>query len=108
MTKRARPRAIVFRDPGFVPGEAESVRVRTELIAVARQLIKKRNLTQERAAIVFGVTQPRVSNLTRGKIELFSVDRLIEMLSWAGVRIEIRVTHEPTQGSRAVRDGRNA
>lgn len=84
------------------------MRVRKELIAVARQLIKKRNFTQEHAAIVFGVTQPRVSNLTRGKIELFSVDKLIEMLSWAGVRVEIRVTHEPTQESRAARDGRDA
>jgi len=82
--------------------------VRNELIAVARQLIEKRNFTQKRAAIVFGVTQPRVSNLIRGKIELFSVDKLIEMLSWAGVRIEIRVTHELTRGSRAVRDGRDA
>jgi predicted XRE-type DNA-binding protein len=102
MTKRARSKANVFRDPGFVPGEAESLRVRSELMAVARQLIEGRKFTQEMAAIVFGVTQPRVSNLVRGKIDLFSVDGLIEMLSRAGVRIEIRVTHEPKRGSRAV------
>jgi predicted XRE-type DNA-binding protein len=102
MTQRAGPTNNAFRDSSFVPGEAESLRVRSELMAIARQLIEDRKFTQEMAAIVFGVTQPRISNLVRGKIDLFSVDGLIEMLSRAGVRIEIEVTHVPRQGSRAV------
>ena len=40
---------------------------------------------------VFGVTQPRVSDLIRGKIELFSVDSLIAMLGHAGAKVELRV-----------------
>jgi predicted XRE-type DNA-binding protein len=39
-----------------------------------------------------GVTQPRVSDIVRGKIELFSVDSLIELLGRAGLHIEIRIT----------------
>jgi predicted XRE-type DNA-binding protein len=104
MTKTPYSSRRAFRDPGFVPGEAESLRVRAELIAIARRLIEERYLSQYQAAIIFGVAQPRVSNLVRGKIELFSADSLIEMLSRAGIRIEIRATHMPRLGSRAARD----
>ena len=93
-----------FRDPGFVPGEAESLRVRSELMTIAQRLIEERHLSQYEAAIILGVSQPRVSNLVRGKRELFSVDTLIAMLSRAGIRIEIRATRMPRRGSRAARD----
>jgi predicted XRE-type DNA-binding protein len=53
----------------------------------AEQLIKKRRLTQARAAKLLGVTQPRVSDLMRGKIELFSIDTLVEMLGRLGVSV---------------------
>jgi len=95
MMKITRSSGNVFRDLGFAPGGAESSRVRSELMAVASQLIEDRKFTQARAAILFGVTQPRVSNLVRGKIGLFSIDGLIDMLARAGVRTEIRVTHVP-------------
>ena len=48
-------------------------------------------LTQVKAAEVFGVSQPRVSDLVRGKIERFSVDTLIAMLGAAGVRVQVSV-----------------
>jgi predicted XRE-type DNA-binding protein len=40
---------------------------------------------------MFGVTQPRVSDLMRGKIALFSLDTLVNMLAEAGLRVEMRV-----------------
>lgn len=95
MTKITRSSGNAFRDFGFPPDEAEHLRVRSELMAVAQRLIEDRKFTQARAAIVFGVTQPRVSNLVRGKIGLFSIDGLIDMLARAGIRTEIRVTHVP-------------
>lgn len=56
-----------------------------------RQLMESQKLTQTAAAKLFGVTQPRMSDLVRGKIELFSIDTLIDMLARAGIRVELRM-----------------
>jgi len=81
----------VFLDLGFPPGEAEHLSVRSELTIAIGQLIKERGLTQAQAARLFGVTQPRVSDLVRGRIELFSIDGLVEMLGRAGVGVSVRL-----------------
>lgn len=65
--------------------------VRAELMLHIRESIRRRKLTQAKAAKLFGVTQPRISDLMRGKIYLFSVDSLIAMLSHAGAKVELRV-----------------
>jgi predicted XRE-type DNA-binding protein len=54
------------------------------------KFIEDHGLTQTAAANLFGVSQPRVSDLVRGKVDRFSVDTLIAMLGCAGV--EVRVT----------------
>src|SRR5256885_9400424 len=79
----------VFLDLGFPPAQAENLRIRSELIAQVRLLIQRRGLTQATAAKLFGVTQPRISDLARGRIERFSVDSLIGMLGRAGVEVGI-------------------
>jgi predicted XRE-type DNA-binding protein len=79
----------VFRDLGFSEEEAEHLRIRSSLMIAVRKLIEDRGLTQAEAATLFGVTQPRISNLVRGRIDLFSIDSLIDMLARAGVRIDI-------------------
>lgn len=56
-----------------------------------RKILEARKLTQGRAAKLFGVTQPRISDLVRGRIELFSIDGLVNMLAHAGVRVSIVV-----------------
>ena len=81
----------VFLDIGFPPGEAEHLLVRSRLMMAIEQLIKERGLTQTRAARLFGVTQPRVSDLVRGRIELFSIDALVEMLGRADIGLSIRL-----------------
>ena len=81
----------IFADLGFPPAEAENLRLRAELIAALRGVIAERELTQSRAAEVFGVTQPRVSDLVRGKIELFSIDALVNMLARAGLAVHLRL-----------------
>ena len=53
------------------------------------KLIQKRGLTQSKAARLMGVTQPRISDLARGKIYRFSIDTLVEMLGHAGVRVSL-------------------
>ena len=89
--KLTRSTGNVFRDLGFPPKDAEHLRIRSTLMAAVRKLIDDRGLTQTKAAALFGVSQPRVSDLVRGKIELFSVDTLIEMLARVGVRVELVV-----------------
>ncbi|MFH0778409.1 MAG: helix-turn-helix transcriptional regulator [Candidatus Eisenbacteria bacterium] len=79
--------ANVFRDLGFSPQEAENLRARADLMIELTKIIKARRLTQAAAAKWLGVTQPRISDLMRGKIDRFSTDNLIEMLGHAGVRV---------------------
>lgn len=81
----------VFRDLGFSAEEAEHLKIRSDLMIRLTKLIEARGLTQARAARLFGVSQPRVSDLVRGKIDRFSIDTLIAMLRHAGVRVQIVV-----------------
>jgi predicted XRE-type DNA-binding protein len=79
----------VFRDLGFPAHEAEHLLVRSNLMLRLEREIKARNLTQAAAAARLGVSQPRVSNLLGGRIELFSTDTLIDMLARLGVRVRV-------------------
>ena len=89
--KVTRSSGNVFRDLGFAEEEAEHLRLRSLLMIEVRKLIEARGLTQKQAAALFGVTQPRVSDLVRGKIALFSLDTLVDMLAHAGARVELVV-----------------
>jgi predicted XRE-type DNA-binding protein len=81
----------VFRDLGFGAEEAASLKVRAELMAELEKYIRAQRLTQRKAAERFGVTQPRISNLMQGKIALFSVDTLIDMVAHAGLSVDVRI-----------------
>jgi predicted XRE-type DNA-binding protein len=81
----------VFRDLGFSKPEAENLKIRTDLMIRLSKVIEGRRLTQAQAATLFGVTQPRISDLVRGKIDRFSIDTLVAMLGHAGLRIQIVV-----------------
>lgn len=82
----------VFRDVGFGPKEAEGLRLRAQLMVEVRHLIRTRKLTQRAAAKLLGVTQPRISDLIRGKIDLFSIDTLVNMLARGGMRVQLRIS----------------
>jgi len=56
--------------------------------------MNERGLTQAKAAQLFGVTQPRISDLVRGKIDLFSIDGLVDMLARARCRVSLVVREE--------------
>ena len=89
--KLTRSSGNVFRDLGFPEEEAAHLRLRSLLMIEVRKLIEARDLTQKEAAALFGVTQPRVSDLVRGKIALFSLDTLVDMLAHAGARVKLVV-----------------
>jgi predicted XRE-type DNA-binding protein len=81
----------VFRDLGFSKEEAENLKIRTDLMIRLSRLIASRRLTQAEAARLFRVTQPRISDLVRGKIDRFSIDTLVAMLGHANVPVQIIV-----------------
>lgn len=73
------------------PEEAENMKLRSVLMTALKQHIARSNMTQAEAARQLGVTQPRVSDLMRGKINLFGLDALVNMATAAGLRIEMQV-----------------
>jgi len=81
----------VFGDLGFPAGEAANLKLRSQLMIAITKLIGSRGLTQSAAAQLLGVSQPRVSDLVRGKLERFSIDTLVAMLGAAGVQVTISV-----------------
>jgi len=89
VTKIRKSSGNVFTDLGFDPGEAEHLRIRADLMIELSRFIAAHGLTQANAARKFGVTQPRISDLVRGKIDRFSIDTLVTMLGHAGMRVTV-------------------
>jgi predicted XRE-type DNA-binding protein len=81
----------VFRDLGFSKDESEHLLVRADLLIQVQKAIAAKSLKQAEAAKVLRVTQPRVSDLLRGRIDLFSTDALIDMLARLGVGVRLVV-----------------
>ena len=71
--------------------EAENMKLRSALMMELKSVIERRKLSQAAAAKLLGVTQPRISDLMRGKINLFSLDMLVTMLGAAGLRVSLTV-----------------
>ena len=73
------------------PEQAANMKLRSELMIALKDHIARAEMGQAQAAQLFGVTQPRVSDLMRGKINLFALDALVNMATAAGLRIEMHV-----------------
>ena len=73
------------------PEEAENMKLRSLLMMALKKHMACTGMSQAQAAKLFGVTQPRVSDLVRGKISLFTLDALVNMATAAGLHIEMRV-----------------
>jgi predicted XRE-type DNA-binding protein len=89
--KITRSSGNVFSDLGFPSEEAEYLKIRSSLMIHLRKTIEAKGMKQAEAARLLGVTQPRVSDLYNGKIHLFSIDTLVDMLAHAGVHIKLVV-----------------
>ena len=81
----------VFRDLGFSKEESEHLLIRADLLIQVQKAIVSRRLKQAEAAKILRVTHPRVSDLLRGRIDLFSTDSLIDMLARLGVGVRLVV-----------------
>ena len=71
--------------------QAENMKIRSALMLALKDHIATRGLSQSKAAQLFGVTQPRISDLMRGRIDLFAIDTLVNMLTTAGLRVELHI-----------------
>lgn len=67
------------------PGAAENMKVRSALMHELVTYIANAGMTQSQAARQMGVTQPRISDLKRSKVDLFSIDTLVNMVTAAGL-----------------------
>ena len=95
--KATEGRENVFSDLGFSSAEARNLRMRSQLMTALRKFVEKEGLTQAEAATRLKVTQPRVSDLMRGKISRFSLDTLVTMSGDAGLEVALRVTAKPSR-----------
>lgn len=88
----------IFRDLGFPEGEAQILLLRTDMMVKIERLVKTSKLTQSQVAKMLGITQPRLNDLLKGRIEKFSLDALVSMLARAGMEVKMSVkkaTHQP-------------
>ena len=92
------------------PQQAASMKARSALMRALQSWIEAEAISQTTAARLFGVTQPRISDLVRGRINLFSLDTLMDLAATAGLsphisikapkrskRIVLEVPHEQKQ-----------
>ena len=73
------------------PAQAANMRLRSSLMRALERHIKAEGWTQAETARKLDVTQPRVSDLMRGKIDLFAIDSLVNMLTSAGLQVDMHV-----------------
>ncbi len=92
MTNVTKGSSNVFEDLGFDTQQAINLKIRADLMLDLQQFIQSQQWTQAEAALFFGETQPRISNLLNGDIDRFAIDKLVQMLSIAGMDIQILVT----------------
>ena len=90
--KVTRGRANVFEDLGFANPEEELLKAK--LVGELRAVIKRRRLTQARAAELTGLRQPDVSVICTGKTGKFSIDRLVRCLDALDYRVDLIVRHK--------------
>ncbi len=85
----------VFEDVGFPKAEAAHLLIRTDLMLRIERVLKERGLTQAKAAKLLKVSQPRISDLVRGRVDLFSIDALVEMLARLDISVTLRTKASP-------------
>lgn len=85
----------IFADLGFANPEEELLKAK--LIRELRAIIKRRKLTQTKAAELLGLKQPDVSALVTGRVGKFSIDRIVRCLDRLNYRVDVVIRHKPTR-----------
>lgn len=91
MTEWIQTDGNVFEDLGFDPAEAEVLKVKTQLKIELEKEVKRRKLTQTAAAKLVGVDRPMFNKVMTGKLSSVSIDKMVQMHSRLGKRVDVRV-----------------
>jgi len=83
--------ANVFEDLGFDVQDAQNLLLRSQAMIALVQWFNASGVTQAAAAKTLGITQPRLNQLLKGKIEIFSLDALVNMATSAGMRVGLSI-----------------
>ena len=100
--------ANVFADLGFGPQESQNLLLRSQTMVALMQWFNASGLTQAAAAKMLGVTQPRLNQLLKGKIEIFSLDALVNMATSAGMRVGLSIRPQTSVKVRTVAPAKRA
>ena len=73
------------------PAHAASMKARSELMMAVRKVVDGWTLTQTQAATRLGITQPRLNDLLRGRIDKFSLDALVDIAARAGLTVKVKI-----------------
>lgn len=84
----------IFKDLGFSHEESDKLTIKANLMVQIEKIIKDKGITQDEASKLMGVSRPRVSDVMRGKIDKFTIDALVDMLTKAGMHVSVTVEHE--------------
>lgn len=74
------------------PAVVANMTARSELMIAIEQTVKRWKVTQAAAAKRLGITQPRLNDLLRGRIDKFSLDALMNIATKAGLAVKVEVT----------------
>jgi len=85
--------STIFSALGFPPDQSANMHLRAQLMIEVEAILKARKMTQVEAAALFGVSQPRVSNLLKGRIDKFTLDTLVNWLSKLDKHVELVVSN---------------
>lgn len=72
------------------PAEAASMKARSEVMMAVRKIVDRWELTQAAAAKRLGITQPRLNDLLKGRIDRFSLDALVDLAAKAGLSVQVK------------------
>ena len=73
------------------PTHAASMKARSELMLAVRKVVDGWTLTQTQAAVRLDISQPRLNDLLRGRIDKFSLDALVDLAARAGLTVKVRI-----------------
>ena len=79
-----------FHALGFKPELVEKLEKKSALMVELQGFVKRHGLTQNKAAVLLEVSQPRVSDLMNGRISQFSLDELVRLCERAGLAVTVR------------------
>lgn len=95
MSAKQKVNVSVFSQIGFPDARIQELERKSHLMLELQSFIRRHELTQSKAAVLLGISQPRVSELVSGRISQFSLDELARLCERAGFGIQVKLLRSP-------------